>query len=111
LCSGQGLKPAASSVEIRKIITRFYVQKGWTSCTDWCILASLERSKQMTPTKIILEKTATHIQLRVFAPQTAKGSIVVESVPFKDGKSLPTIRKSGTSYAKRFSIPFIDKTA
>ena len=64
----------------------------------------------MTPTKIILEKTATHIQLRVFAPETQKGSTVIESTPFKTGKSLPSLRKRGAIYAKRFSIPFVDQT-
>jgi len=64
----------------------------------------------MTPTKIVLEQTNTHIQLRVFAPETLKGSTVIESVPFKSGKSLPTFRKHGTAYAKRFSIPFVDQT-
>jgi len=65
----------------------------------------------MTPTKIILEKTATHIQLRVFAPQTLKGSTVIESTPFNTGKSLPNLRKHAVTYAKRFAIPFIDQTA
>ena len=64
----------------------------------------------MTPTKIVLEVTKTHIQLRVFAPETAKGSTVIESVPFNTGKSLPTFRKQGADYAKRFGIPFVDQT-
>jgi hypothetical protein len=64
----------------------------------------------MTPTKIVLERTATHIQLRVFAPETQKGSTVIESTPFKTGKSLPSLRKHGATYAKRFAIPFIDQT-
>ena len=65
----------------------------------------------MTPTKIVLEKTATHLQLRVFAKETAKGSFVKESVAFKNGKSLPGMRKDAAAYAKRFSIPFVDQTA
>jgi hypothetical protein len=64
----------------------------------------------MTPTKIVLEKTATHIQLRVFAPETKSGSTVIESVPFKSGKSLPTFRKHGAAYAKQFGIHFVDMT-
>ena len=64
----------------------------------------------MTPTKIILEATKTHLQLRVFAPETQKGSFVIESVPFKTGKSLPTLRKQGAAYAKRFAIEFFDQT-
>ena len=63
----------------------------------------------MTPTKIVLEKTATHLQLRVFAPQTAKGSTVIESIPFKNSDSLPTLRKHAAAYAKRYAIPFEDK--
>jgi hypothetical protein len=64
----------------------------------------------MTPTKIILEKTATHLQLRVLAPDTLKGSTVIESTPFKSGKSIPMLRKHGLAYAKRFAIPFCDQT-
>jgi hypothetical protein len=64
----------------------------------------------MTPTKIILEKTATHIQLKVYAPETLRGYTVIDSAPFKTGKSLPSFRKHATRYAKRFDIPFIDQT-
>lgn len=64
----------------------------------------------MTPTKIVLEVTATHIQLRVFAPETQKGSTVIEMVPFLTGKSIPGLRKRGAAYAKRFAIPFVDKS-
>jgi hypothetical protein len=79
---------------------------------QWCPL--MER--QMTPTKIVLEKTATHLQLRVFAPQTAKGSTVIDSVPYKNGvnasvKTVFTMRKHAAQYAKRFAIPFVDQTA
>ena len=64
----------------------------------------------MTPTKIILEATKTHLQLKVIAADTLKGYAVIESVPFKTGKSLPSFRKHGAAYAKRFAIPFIDQT-
>jgi hypothetical protein len=64
----------------------------------------------MKPTKIVLEKTATHLQLRVFTPETARGSTVIESVPFRTGKSLPGLRKHGAEYAKRFAITFYDQT-
>lgn len=64
----------------------------------------------MTPTKIVLEQTPTHIQLRVFAAQTQNGSTVIESVPFNNGTSLPNLRKHAVAYAKRFAIPFIDET-
>ena len=66
----------------------------------------------MTPTKIILEKTASCVQLRVFAPETLKGSMVIEGTPFAVGgpkqKTMDHLRKSGIRYAKRFAIPFID---
>jgi hypothetical protein len=65
---------------------------------------------KMTPTKIILEATKTHVQLKVIAPDTLKGYSVIESVPFKTGKSLPTLRKQGAAYAKRFAIEFFDQT-
>jgi len=42
----------------------------------------------MTPTKIVLERIQTHIQLRVYAPETQKGSTVIESVPFKDAATV-----------------------
>lgn len=69
----------------------------------------------MTPTKIVLEKTATHIQLRVFAPEAQKGSLVIEGTPFRNGispkeKTILSLRNHGASYAKRFNIPFVDQT-
>jgi hypothetical protein len=48
--------------------------------------------------------------LKVYAPETLKGYTVIESSPFKTGKSLPSFRKHGMQYAKRFDIPFIDQT-
>jgi len=69
----------------------------------------------MTPTKIVLEKTSTHLQLRVFAPDTLKGSAVIESVPYQNGvnakvQTVFSMRKHAAQYAKRFSIPFADQT-
>lgn len=61
----------------------------------------------MKPTKIILEKTATHLQLRVLSPDTLKGSTVIESTPLNSGKSIPFLIKRATAYAKRFNIPFV----
>jgi hypothetical protein len=70
----------------------------------------------MTPTKIVLEKTASHLQLRVFAQPTQHGSFVRESVGFANGvapkpQTLALLRKDGARYAKKFSIPFVDQTA
>jgi hypothetical protein len=45
-----------------------------------------------------------------FVPGTQRGTVAIESVPIKTGKALATLRKAGTAYAKRFSIPFCDKT-
>ena len=69
----------------------------------------------MTPTKIVLEKTATHLQLRVFAADTQKGSTVIESVPYQNGvnakvQTVFAMRKHAAAYAKRFAIPFKDET-
>ena len=69
----------------------------------------------MTPTRIKLEKTTTHLQLRVFAPETLKGSLVIESTPYANGinakvKTVFAMRKHGAAYAKRFAIPFEDQT-
>jgi hypothetical protein len=65
----------------------------------------------MTPTKIVLERTATHLQLRVFIPEAARGSTVIESTPVGTGKSLPNLRRQAVRYAIRFAIPFVDLTA
>lgn len=64
----------------------------------------------MTPTKIILEATDTCLRLRGFASETQEGSFVIESIPFSTGASLPTLRKQGAAYAKRFAIEFFDQT-
>jgi hypothetical protein len=67
----------------------------------------------MTPTKIVLEQTATHIQLRVFAPETAKGSTVIGGTPFvvsPKPETVSKLRKRAEKYAKSFSIPFVDQT-
>lgn len=79
--------------------------------TQYRAAIETKRAKQMTPTKIILQKTETHLQLKVVAADTLKGYSVIESVPFKNGKSIPTLRKHGVIYAKRFNIPFMDETA
>jgi hypothetical protein len=39
-----------------------------------------------------------------------RGKGARRSVPFKTGKSLPTLRKQGAAYAKRFVIEFFDQT-
>lgn len=62
----------------------------------------------LTPTKITLELVNWYIQLRIDAPQTQNGYTVMESVPFKTGDSLPSLRKMGREYAKQFDIPFVD---
>ena len=69
----------------------------------------------MTPTKIILEKTKTHLQLKVMSRDTLKGYSVIESVPYQNGinasvKTVFTMRKQAAQYAKRFAIPFTDET-
>ena len=69
----------------------------------------------MTPTKIILEKTSTHLQLKVLAADTPKGYSVIESVPYKTGvgaavATVFAMRKQAAQYAKRFHIPFMDET-
>jgi hypothetical protein len=64
----------------------------------------------VTPTLITLEIVNAVIQLRVDMPMTQKGFTVIESSPYKTGKSLDGLRKYGAKYAKRFSIKFVDKT-
>ena len=60
----------------------------------------------MSPTKITLERTATHLLLRV--TMTGSRTVVIESVPIKTGKSLDGLRAHGRKYAKRFGIAFHD---
>lgn len=62
----------------------------------------------MTPTKIILERTSTHVQLRVIMTGTLKGYTVLSAVPFRTGDCIPGMRKQAAKYAKRFAIPFVD---
>lgn len=65
------------------------------------VVPSLERHKKYAPTSACL---------RVLAPGSANGQIVLERVPLMRGKSLPGLRKWGAAYAKRFAIPFEDRT-
>lgn len=66
----------------------------------------------MTPTKITLEKIQTPVghcvQLKVTAPDTLKGYVVIEGSAFVTGKSVEGMRKHALRYAKQFSIPFVD---
>ena len=64
----------------------------------------------MTPTKVVLEQTATHLQLKVFAPEAVEGYSVVEIVPYKNDKSLMTLRKHGEQHADLLGVPFVDET-
>ncbi|MBZ9600721.1 hypothetical protein [Phyllobacterium chamaecytisi] len=64
--------------------------------------------RPLTPTKITLELLNGYIQLRIDAPQTENGYTVMESVPFKTGDALPSMRKQASKYAKQFNIPFVD---
>lgn len=64
-----------------------------------------------TPTKISLQRSSKGAQLRVYM---AEGfSTVIESVPAggkREGAALPTLRKQGQAYAKRFNISFSEET-
>ncbi len=85
-----------------------------TPCDGAGIDSDSERL-QMTPTKITLEKTATHVQLKVSLPGTLKGYAVIESVPFQNGvspkgRTVDAMRKHATKYANHFAIPFADET-
>jgi hypothetical protein len=68
----------------------------------------------MTPTKITLQRTATRLNLVVTATGTEKGYVIIDGTPFSNGgpkpKTIIHLRKSGTNYAKRFGIPFVDQT-
>lgn len=64
----------------------------------------------MTPTKITLEVTKTHAQLKVTTTGTLKGFVVIEGTPLSAGgpkpKTMAHLRKAGAKYAKRFNIPY-----
>jgi hypothetical protein len=62
----------------------------------------------MTSSKVVLEKTAPHLQLKVFASEA--GYSVVEIVPYKNDKSLMTLRKHGEQHADLLGVPFVDET-
>jgi hypothetical protein len=53
----------------------------------------------MTPTHIVLERTAKQLLLRVYVPDMTEGSTVMESVPLRDGDGLPTLRKQAADFA------------
>jgi hypothetical protein len=48
--------------------------------------------------------------LRVFAPDNLTGSAVIDGSPLNSGKSLPKLRMRPAAYAKRFSVPFEDRS-
>jgi hypothetical protein len=74
----------------------------------------------MTPQKVVLEVVTSPARFQKYAPTSARlwasvpecanGRLVLECVPLVKGKSLPGLRKWGTKYAKRFAIPFEDRT-
>jgi hypothetical protein len=73
---------------------------------------------EMTPTKIVLtflrgatKHSDQDIALVVYAPETERGYTVIERAPHVTGKSIPSMRKTATKYAKRWNIPFEDKIA
>jgi hypothetical protein len=55
------------------------------------------------------------LNLVVTATDTQKGYVVIGGTPISEGgpkpKTIAILRKNGTSYAKRFGIPFVDQTA
>lgn len=70
----------------------------------------------MIPTRIVLEKTRTHLVLRVHARELPPTGTAIESVPFADGvapkpKTVTRMTRDGIAYAKRFGIVFENKVA
>jgi len=67
----------------------------------------------MTPSKIVLERTTSHLQLRVFTHELPLRGNVIESVPFANRvapkpRTVAQMQNHGKRYAKRFDIPFED---
>lgn len=60
--------------------------------------------------KVILEITKGVINLYALSDTHPMGKISIESVQFKTGKSLHTLRQDGLRYAKKFNISFEDRT-
>ncbi len=64
----------------------------------------------MTPTQYELLESNGVIYLRFYAREAAKGYVNVQAIRKMTGKSLAGLRKEGTNLAKRFRVPFIDRT-
>lgn len=65
---------------------------------------------RVIPESYALEINNGFIQLKLYGQNLLKGYTVVESVPYNTGKSLAGLRKSGEQKAKRFKVPFYDRT-
>ncbi len=65
----------------------------------------------MTPTKYLLRIRKGFIELLVFGDGVPKTGSGIECLPFRNGKSLPGLRKYGAQRAKYWKVPFIDETA
>jgi hypothetical protein len=67
----------------------------------------------ITPKKITLLRTSTHLHLVVSAPECQKGYTVIDGTPISNGgpkpKTLASLRKHAQQYAKRWNIQFVDK--
>jgi hypothetical protein len=64
----------------------------------------------MTPTKYVLLEEHGSLYLRAYAPELLRGYANIEAVRRVTGKSLPKLRKQGAALAKRWGVPFEDKT-
>jgi hypothetical protein len=64
------------------------------------------RAIDMPPTKIVLQTTASHYVLRLYAPEAQHGSTVIEAVKIDTVTSSDAIKRNGEAYAKRLNIPF-----
>lgn len=64
----------------------------------------------MTPIRYELLIIDGVAYLRCYAPETLRGFINISAVRLVTGKSLDSTRKFGQKMAKRWRVPFVDKT-
>jgi hypothetical protein len=64
----------------------------------------------MKPTRYELLIEHGAIVLRAYTFEAERGYFALEAVPYRNGKSLPGMRKYGAIQAARFRVPFIDRT-
>lgn len=69
----------------------------------------MQNVHEITSYELLIE--GGKIYLRFHSPKCAKGYSNVEAHPYRNGDSLPSLRKTGAKLASNLSVPFVDRTA